>query len=154
MEKHQEKVVMRRFKALQTLQKFIKPLDLIIILFSLFLAAVPAFLVYVKGGSEARVLVEGLNGKWTFPVDAVETLNIQGLLGETLIRIEGGSARVLDSPCDNKTCISSGHISKNGEWLACLPNGVFLMIEGGEGAKHGKNGEKNNTKNMPDVVSW
>ena len=54
----------------------------------------------------------------------------KGLLGESSIQVESGKAKFLDSPCENKNCIQSGEISVNGQWAACLPNGIFINIEG------------------------
>lgn len=35
------------------------------------------------------------------------------------------------SDCPDKVCVSSGKLSKDGEWAACLPNRVFLKVMGG-----------------------
>jgi hypothetical protein len=47
-----------------------------------------------------------------------------------VVEISGGKARVLSSPCVNQTCVAVGHIHRQGEWAACLPNKVFVSIEG------------------------
>jgi len=44
--------------------------------------------------------------------------------------IENGSVRVISSPCPEKICILTGAISRPGNWIACLPSGIFLRIEG------------------------
>jgi hypothetical protein len=62
------------------------------------------------------------------------TMRVPGYDGETVIEISQGTARVLASPCPHKLCIGRGAISKRGEWIACVPNGVFARVtgEGGE----------------------
>ena len=57
-------------------------------------------------------------------------LSFFNLFGESSIQVESGKAKFLDSPCENKNCIQSGEISVNGQWAACLPNGIFINIEG------------------------
>jgi hypothetical protein len=69
--------------------------------------------------------------EWLYPLDASRDVEVPGPLGTTVVEIKDGNARVLDSPCPNKTCIAAGEISLNGQWLACLPNRVFVRIEGG-----------------------
>ena len=59
-------------------------------------------------------------------------MEIQGHQGISVIEIDQGKAVFLDSPCANKTCVASPPISKNGEWSACLPNGIFMRIESQE----------------------
>ena len=45
-------------------------------------------------------------------------------------RTEYGQARFLDSPCSNRICVQSPPLWREGDWAACLPNQVFLRIEG------------------------
>ena len=65
-------------------------------------------------------------------IDEARTVSIPGVLGNTLVKIEDGMAFILDSPCPNKTCISAAPLRKSGDWNACLPNKVFLHIEGND----------------------
>jgi hypothetical protein len=65
-----------------------------------------------------------------FPLDAEEHIGVSGPLGETVVEISGGQSRVLSSPCANQTCVAAGHLSRRGQWAACLPNKVFVYIEG------------------------
>jgi len=65
-------------------------------------------------------------------MDAEETVNVQGPLGTTVIRIHENQTWVESSPCENKICVSAGHLSNNGEFTACLPNNVIIMIKGND----------------------
>jgi hypothetical protein len=67
------------------------------------------------------------------PLYANQDVHIQGLLGESIIRIENGRARFIHSPCSNKVCIQQGWIDTSGEIAACLPNRVSLQVLGGDG---------------------
>jgi len=58
------------------------------------------------------------------------TLRVEGLDGETIVEIAGGAARFVSSPCPHKTCVARGAISRSGEWIACVPNGVFATVKG------------------------
>ena len=104
--------------------------DIVIILMALGLTGFSAFRVYVKPQSTTRVLIEGSTQQWVFPLDAEETVNVRGPLGITVVKIHGDEAWVESSPCDNKVCVGAGHLNRNGEFAACLPNNVLLIIEG------------------------
>ena len=70
-------------------------------------------------------------GTFAYDMSKDRIIDIEGAIGTSRIEISGGTARFLDSPCPNKTCVQSMPISETGEWSACLPNQVFLRIEGG-----------------------
>lgn len=97
---------------------------------SALIALASALYVYGGGRGEAQVVVEGDGAQWVFPLDAEETVRVRGPLGETVVAVHGGQARVLASPCENQTCVAAGEIHSHGQWVACLPNAVFLRIEG------------------------
>jgi len=88
------------------------------------------YIAYIKPMGQAQVLIRGQGGEWTFPVNAEETVIVAGPLGDTVVKIHENRAWVESSPCENKTCVASGHISRQGQWAACLPNNVLLMIQG------------------------
>jgi hypothetical protein len=58
------------------------------------------------------------------------TIRLSGLHGETLVQVEGGCIRFVSSPCPHKVCIRRGAISRCGEWIACVPNGVVAVVRG------------------------
>jgi len=117
--------------------------DIVIILLSLGLTGFSAFSAYIKPHQTTQVVIQGQKQTWVFPLDAEETVSVQGPLGNTIVRIHGKEAWVESSPCTNKTCVLSGHIGFMGTWVACLPNNVFLLIEGND-----ENG------NFPDSTVW
>lgn len=100
------------------------------------MVVVPAFLVllavfftsYSGGNGKPTVNIRADGGIWAFPLDAEETVRLSGPLGETVVRIEGGRAYVLSSPCADGICITMGAIRKPGGWVACLPNRVMLYV--------------------------
>ncbi len=87
--------------------------------------------VYSGNSATLRAVITGSGGEWVFPLGADRRIPVNGPLGTTWVEIHGKQVHVTDSPCLNKTCIASGDISAAGQWLACLPNRVFVRIEGG-----------------------
>jgi hypothetical protein len=109
----------------------LKPLD-----YFAFLAAAAA-LVFVfsfaadGGGDVLQVRIGAGDGtEWLYPLESEVTVHIPGPLGETEVVIRDGQVWVTDSPCVQKICIASSPISRAGTWVACLPNKVFVRIEG------------------------
>ena len=121
----------------------LKALDIVIILLAVALTGFSAFAVYIQPRNDIRVVIEGSNQVWIFPLNAEETISVQGPLGNTIVRIHGNEAWVEFSPCENQTCVGMGHASSRGDWVACLPNNVYFVIEGTNG-----NG------NYPDSTAW
>ena len=105
-------------------------IDILIILLGAGLVFFSVYNAFIKPQGTAQVLIRGQRSEWSFPISAEETVIVSGPLGNTIVRISGNYAWVESSPCDNQTCIASGNIYKLGQWAACLPNNVLLIIEG------------------------
>lgn len=87
----------------------------------------------VYGGPPSSSLVVSTDrGEWIYPLSTDRTIEAEGVLGVSVIHIEGGFAHFVESPCANKLCIAAPRIGSTGQWSACLPNGVFIRIEGSE----------------------
>ena len=109
----------------------IKFADILLIL--LFAATIVYFSLnfFVKNkNSVKQVIIESGENIWYYQLDKDKEIKIEGILGESTIKIEDGFVFFENSPCPNKLCVNSSAISKNGDWIACLPNGVFARIEG------------------------
>ena len=91
-------------------------------------AGVPAAGVPAAGAPAAGAL--GAEQQWIYPLDSEATVRVPGPLGDTVVVIRDGAVQVASSPCPEKICIKTGRISKPGQWIACLPNRVFISIRG------------------------
>lgn len=109
----------------------IRPADIVIVALSLCAVLGAALLAASSGSGAARLSVKTESGEFVYPLDRDARVAAAGPLGNTVIVISGGKARILDSPCDNKTCVAMGEIWRNGQWASCLPNRVFLSVSGG-----------------------
>lgn len=61
-------------------------------------------------------------------LDHEQEITLHGSEGTSHIRIQDGAVRFTASPCRNKTCIHSGWLRHNGDFAACLPNQVALLV--------------------------
>jgi hypothetical protein len=107
----------------------LRPFDYGAIALALAITVLVSFSVY--GGSSDEVLITGNGGRWIFPLNAAETVTVEGPLGDTVVELRDGSARVLASPCTNQICVAAGTIRSHGQWIACLPNQVLVSVTAG-----------------------
>lgn len=108
---------------------FFKPFDFLF--FALFAAAVAFSAAALKGGGEkkARLVIEAFGSEYVFPLDEERTLEIKGKIGISKIKVEGGEAFFVNSPCPNKICVGMPHVKNENDWAACIPNQVFIRVE-------------------------
>lgn len=83
-----------------------------------------------KTGTDAVVTVRTVDGDEVYPLNKDGVFSLNG--GTNTLVIENGEAWVSEANCPDKVCMGMGKISKNGEFIACLPNQVIIVVEGGE----------------------
>jgi hypothetical protein len=130
--------------------RHIKPFDFAAVGFSMALIAFSSFAVYTAKLDSRQVIVRGTEGTWVFPLNSAETISVKGPLGDTVIEIREGRASFLSSPCANQICVAAGHVHRQGQWTACLPNKVFLYIEG----TNDENPQRGVSPEVPDSATW
>ena len=91
--------------------------DLWIALGLLALAGVLLLLRVLPGG-QPMVYINGEVAVQSMVVNGVE------------IEIDGGRARVADSPCRDKLCVHAGWLERPGDIAVCLPQRVIVEIRG------------------------
>jgi Uncharacterized protein conserved in bacteria len=113
--------------------KQLRFLDLLVIVIVAAAAVLSGFMIYGQRDGRLHLSIEAPSGSWIYELGTDRTVRIPGQLGDTVVRIKGGSARIAESPCPNQTCVAAAPVSRRGEWAACLPNRVIIRIEGEEG---------------------
>ena len=102
---------------------------LMIVLAAALFVLMPSWLL-----SEGRELLirsgERLAGR--YPLDRNRTVQVSGPLGTTVVRIEGGRAKIIASPCPHKLCIRMGDVGPEGGIIACVPNEVVISVGSGK----------------------
>jgi len=109
----------------------IRPLDVLSIVLSI--AAVAGVSVYALGdsGEPTQVSLKSADGEFLYALGQSREIDLDGPIGHTHVEIDGTRARVVSSPCRDQICVAAGWLESNGDWTACLPNRVFLRVEGG-----------------------
>jgi hypothetical protein len=90
-----------------------------------------SILIYTAEPAAAVVKIDTADDVFLYPLDENRDVEVEGPIGHTHILIKDGIVYISDSPCDDKLCVLMGGISQPGQWAACLPNRVFVSIEGG-----------------------
>ena len=106
----------------------LKIFDYVILMAAVLLFGGAVFWSY-SGASGVKTLeVEASGVLYLMPLDVDDELIVEGPVGKTVIHVRDGEAFVHESDCRDDICINMGHISNQSEWVACLPNRVFLRI--------------------------
>jgi hypothetical protein len=66
--------------------------------------------------------------EYVFTEDVKDEVTIETDTGYNILHIEDGQIWIHDASCPDKICIYQGKISRNGEMITCLPNGLFIKI--------------------------
>ena len=99
------------------------------------LAALSAVFLSSLGAADAAgeprvVIADSIGEEWIYPLEADREIKIRGPLGITTVHIHDRRVAIESSPCPNQTCVAAGSIDRPGQWVACLPNQVFVRVEG------------------------
>ena len=105
-------------------------LDYIIFACVLIIIGIFSFNAYGNAFTPEQIVITSPEGTWVYPLHSDTNVLVDGELGVMEIEVSNGRVRVLSSPCREKICIQTGSISRTGAWIACVPNRVFLKIEG------------------------
>jgi len=113
----------------------LKSMDYLILLLVLAAAIGSAVFVYSGGNGPLRVKIRTDENIFIYPLDEDREIAVEGPLGTSYIHIHDEHAAFVESPCSNKLCIQAGELDESGEWSACMPNRIFMEIEGGSPAE-------------------
>ena len=110
----------------------LRPLDLVAVVVAVFAVVGVSLFAYGNDAAPTGVKIQGDTGEFLYPLGDDRLIEVEGPIGHTDVQIEGNRVRVIESPCRDKICIAAGWQANTGDWTACLPNRVFVRVEGGE----------------------
>ncbi len=67
-----------------------------------------------------------------YPLNENRRLDFEGPVGNTHVIIRDGEVSVEHSDCVEKICVNQKPIESSYQWIACLPNELFITMKGGE----------------------
>ena len=88
---------------------------------------------WVLGARRGRPIFRVTSGEstWLLRPDTDQVLEVSGPLGNNRVVVRDGSVFMEAAPCANQICVKTGRVARPGQWIACLPNRVFVAVEGG-----------------------
>ena len=106
-----------------------RPLDFVILLIFILVTASSFLFLKTHENHEARLVIESSKKEYIYPLTKNRVIEIEGVLGKSVIVIQDGRAYFKSSPCQNHVCVQMGAVCEENDWAACLPNDVFIRIE-------------------------
>jgi len=107
-----------------------KPLDALVVICTIVVITIFFINTLNNSNSSSFVKIEVVGREYLYPLDRDEDYTFHGEIGDTTVRVLDNTAKIIESPCSNKTCIKIGEISKSGQSSACLPNRILISIVG------------------------
>ncbi len=107
-----------------------RPADAIVLAAALGLELFFIHRFWVGNSAGETALIQSPGGSQEVRLDRNQTLEIQGRLGPSTLRIEDGAIGFVNSPCQRKICIRSGFHRHTGATTACVPNRISLTVRG------------------------
>lgn len=63
-------------------------------------------------------------------LDRAQRIRVPGPLGESIVEIQGGRARVAADPSPRQLCVKHGWLERAGDTALCLPNQLSVELTG------------------------
>jgi len=97
------------------------------------LAVAASFPLLWSGGAADRAVVRSAGRVVAeLPLSLDRTLSVPGPLGESVVAVRGGRARIESDPSPRQYCVRQGWLAQAGDFAVCLPNQVSLELRGRE----------------------
>lgn len=108
----------------------LRPGDWLVLLLAALGVGVSIPLLWAGGQPERAVVRVAGKVVAEFPLTAPRRFTVAGPLGETVIEIAPGRARVLADPGPRQYCVQQGWLSRPNAIAICAPNHVSLSLSG------------------------
>lgn len=122
--------------------------DILLSILIIVLALSMYFFIYIKKHSSiGRQAIVTVNGKeyGNYSLDTDQMITIKTDNGFNCLKIENGTAKIVDADCPDKYCVNQNGISHKGEVIVCLPHKLTVQISD-------DNIEDNSSDNNIDAV--
>lgn len=116
-------------------------LDIFLIIFLMSISASAIILMPKTKGTRVVVKVDGDTVYTKSFSKEITTKTIESKYGTNTIEIGDGYVRVISASCPNQLDVKQGSIKNVGESIICLPNHLYITIDG------------EIDKNYPDVIT-
>lgn len=119
--------------ALKAIWRRLLPLDRLVVFLLLLAIGVSFYVVGQRPKGRQVVVEQGGRVVFAAPLRSDRKVVLAGPHGETVVAIRNGRACIVAASCPNKVCMGMGEVSRQGQMIACVPNGLLLHVEGEPG---------------------
>lgn len=111
--------------------RLIRPGDIVLFTLAALMCGLLAWQLWAE--APARSVLIRQNGKLWREVSLLhnQTLRVPGPLGDTVVRIADGRARIERDPSPRQYCVRQGWLTHAGQMSICLPNATSIELAGG-----------------------
>ena len=107
------------------------------LIFLVMIAACLGVWQYLKSSDTGSTAVILSDGEKLYRIDLSKVkeayeITVETERGSNTVLVEPGAISVIEADCPDKVCIHQGKISTGGVPIVCMPNRLYIMIEGGE----------------------
>ena len=113
-------------------RKFLTGIDILLVLFFVFCAAVLLFFQKNKEFGKMVIIYSDNEIIKEMPIDQNASLTISTDMGTNTVVVENNQAYVTDADCPDKRCEKQGAISDPGEVIICLPHKLIIEVSDGK----------------------
>ncbi len=103
----------------------------IILIAAILAVSAVLFIVFYGGRSAGASFEITVNGK-LYGAYRLDTDTVIDVDGHCTVQVKDGAVSVISADCPSKDCVHHKPISKSGERIICLPNGIVIRITGDE----------------------
>lgn len=101
----------------------------IILIAAILAVSAVLFAVFYGGRSAGASFEITVNGK-LYGAYRLDTDTVIDVDGHCTVQVKDGAVSVISADCPGKDCVHHKPISKSGERIICLPNGIVIRITG------------------------
>lgn len=109
-----------------------RDLLLLVVVVGLALCALGLQRILARPAAYALVTIDGAEVA-RLPLTVPTTRTFQTEEGFNIVEVADGTIRVREADCPDLRCVRQGPITRTGEVIACVPHGLLIALEGGQG---------------------
>ncbi len=88
-------------------------------------------ILWTPSGDATAAIIQAPGQTATVELGGEGQLDVDGAIGTSTIAWDERGIRFLSSPCKAKHCVHTGWLTRAGQVVACLPNGITIELRNG-----------------------
>ena len=111
--------------------RFLTIVDGIVLMLGTVLVIVLYAVLWTPSGNATAAVIAAPGRTATVELSGKGELDVDGAIGTSTVGWDERGIRFLSSPCKAQHCVHAGWLSRAGQVVACLPNGIIIELRNG-----------------------